>query len=593
LRPLAGGTLEVSGAGPSDRREPRGRAPWLEGGLLALVVFAILAVGGETVRASYHGFLHSTVGEAVMRDGLHPENPYHAGTSLRYYLLYPFLGVLLGRTGIGPLWGFALLSVLAAFLFGPALDALGRAFRLSWSARRAAFLAAVLGLNALGWTGFFFAHGAAAGDPPLYLLRPMTFSSFFFSWDPRIQAFLPKYLNVSSYALAIPFGLWALAEAARVLQADDSPERARPVRALLPAAASLALNPLVGGFAGLCMFFWVAGSLRRLDRGDLLRWLGTGLGAIALSLPLLLPAFQPAPGGELLTGGLSFRGSPLGNVLGPLLLLLPFGLAGLRCFPRPLLVRFLLAVVLAWFLLVRGGLPWQNEYKLARLGAILWALPAGACLAELVRRRRGRLLAAGLILLSLPTTGAAVWAYLEWGLHAPPLPVMTGPDGRLEPDPSAVPGALPRGILLAERHADPRGVLLLDLRQPGSRSGEGSLIQGNVLASAFDHPLVVDDVQTLNDGIPDLGRRRDQAYAIWTGTAVPRTPEDPGQPMDRLAALAGLRAALPARPFLVINFDRFLVVTRILEQQAGARPLARDGGYTLWWLPPLRAGSGS
>jgi hypothetical protein len=73
--------------------------PWIEGGVLALCVLAILALGGEAVRASYHGYLHVAVGEAVVRDGLRPENPYHAGSPLRYYTLYPWLGVMIGRVG--------------------------------------------------------------------------------------------------------------------------------------------------------------------------------------------------------------------------------------------------------------------------------------------------------------------------------------------------------------------------------------------------------------------------------------------------------------------------------------------------------------
>ena len=84
------------------------RVAWAEGALLALAIFFILALGGESVRASYHGYLHTTVGEAVLRDGLLPENPYHAGSPLRYYTLYPTLGVLLGKIGIGPTMGICL-----------------------------------------------------------------------------------------------------------------------------------------------------------------------------------------------------------------------------------------------------------------------------------------------------------------------------------------------------------------------------------------------------------------------------------------------------------------------------------------------------
>ena len=113
------------------------KLPWLEGLLLACLVAGVFVVGGETVRASYHGLLHTAVGEAVWREGFLPENPYHAGESLRYYTLYPWLGVTLGKLFGGPFWGFACLSILAALLFGPAFDALGRSLSLPFGARRA------------------------------------------------------------------------------------------------------------------------------------------------------------------------------------------------------------------------------------------------------------------------------------------------------------------------------------------------------------------------------------------------------------------------------------------------------------------------
>jgi hypothetical protein len=204
------------GARPSWPEADRGgRAPWVEGGILAAAVLAILVLGGDAVRASYHGYLHTAVGEAVLRDGLAPENPYHAGAPLRYYTLYPLLGAAIGRLGIGPLWAFALIDVLAALLLAPALDALGRAFGLSFRARRAAFLAAVLGFNGLGWIGLVGAEDPGRGVPPVYALLPMTFGGARFGWDARLQAFLPKFLNVTSYAIALPPALLALAICAR------------------------------------------------------------------------------------------------------------------------------------------------------------------------------------------------------------------------------------------------------------------------------------------------------------------------------------------------------------------------------------------
>src|SRR6185295_13936790 len=107
-------------------------------------------------------------------------------------------------------------NVLAALLVAPSLDALGRACGLSFVARRAAFLAAVLGFNALGWTGLHISwehamRGIRHVDPPVFRLMPMCFTEHPWGWDARLQAFLPKFLNVSSFAIALPFALWALA----------------------------------------------------------------------------------------------------------------------------------------------------------------------------------------------------------------------------------------------------------------------------------------------------------------------------------------------------------------------------------------------
>ena len=158
---MAASTHSALSATPASPLRERA-APWLEGGALALLVLIVVTLGGDSLRMSYHGSLHATIGEAVLRDGLLPENPYHASEGLNYYLLYPTLGVLLGRIGMGPLWGFALLNLLAGLLLGPALDALGRALGLEFRARRFAFLWMIFGLNGLGWL-----WASAQGSPLL------------------------------------------------------------------------------------------------------------------------------------------------------------------------------------------------------------------------------------------------------------------------------------------------------------------------------------------------------------------------------------------------------------------------------------------
>lgn len=546
--------------------------PWIEGLGLAGVVLVILAAGGDAVRASYHGYTHVAIGEAVLRDGLTPENPYHAGAPLRYYTLYPLVGVLLGRTGIGPLWGFAWLNVLSALLFAPALDALGRALGLSFGARRACFWSAVLGFNGLGWIGTLFAGADSLGRTPVYALAPMTFARESFGWDPRLQAFLPKFLNVSSYALALPFALWALAACAR----PDTPR----VRTALAAGASvglaLALNPLVGGLAGACMAVWIAPALVRADARTRTVWLGAGVFALALAAPFLLPATKPAPTGPQLFGNPPLGGSPFANLVGPALIVLVPGLFGLKLMPSAARWRWCVAAIGAGALVLAGEMPQGNEYKMARLFGLLWALPAGAFFARAIARGGARRYATvALAVACLPTTLCVPRAYLAWGREAGALPLCVE-RGRLVPDPAVVRPPIPPAICAAESRADPRAVVVLAPFRSGAR-GDTGLVQGNPLAPALNHALFVDVPQIHNEGQVDLQERLDCASAVWEG----RTWN--GSPLAPATGLARLRALLPDRALLLLVYDSAAHLAPILMGE-GAEALSRAGGYTLWSL---------
>ncbi len=513
------------------------RWPWIEGALLAACVLLLLALGGESVRASYHGYLHASVGEAVLRDGLLPENPYHAGVSLRYYTLYPVLGVLLGRVCGGALWGFALLDVLAALLLAPALDAFGRCLGLSFRARRASFLVAVLGFNGLGWLGYFVAHGQPFGAPPVYALAPMTLMSESFGWDGRLQAFLPKFLNVSSYAIALPFALWALAAA-------------RPRASWIPLGLALALNPIVGGFAAVVLAAWRLAELRALGRRGTLAWILAGLAAALLALPFLLPSFVPAPRGPSLTGNPALGGSRLANLLGPQHLVLLPALLGLCALARRERVRLLVPIVLAAVLVLVGEMPQSNEYKMARLLGLVLALPAGAWIATL--SARGRIACAALGLATLPTAGAVARAYLAYGEQSrlPPLERVLAPE-----------------LAALEARADRRAVLLLATPEELARATRG-LVQGNPLAPLLHHPLCVDRPQIHNEGQPDLAERLADFDAF----------EQRGD----AAALERLRQRLRSRPLLVLLPS---APAAACLRAAGAQEL----GSGAWMLPALAA----
>lgn len=546
-------------------RDRPGIAPWIEGAVLALVVLAILAFGGDVVRASYHGCLHASIGEAVLRGGLSPENPYHAGAPLRYYTLYPLLGAWIGRLGCGPFWGFALLDVLAALLIAPALDALGRALGLSFTARRACFLAAVLGFNGLGWIGFLVSSGDPLGSPPVYALIPMTLGREAFGWDARLQAFLPKFLNVSSFALALPFALWALSACAGIRR--DRPGRSFALVSFA-LAASLALNPLVGGFAAVCAGTWLLPEFLGATARVRVAWALSLLAAVLLAVPFLVPATHLAPRGTSLIGAVALGGLPASNLLGPLLLLLVPGVHGLRRMPAGARNRFLIAAALAAAVVLAGEMPQGNEYKMSRLSGLLWAVPAGACAAHALSQPGWkRRVPIGLALLALPTTIAVPWAYLAWSAHAASLPLVVE-DGRLAPRETAL-----RPLFDAEARADPRAVVLMPPSFPGAMAADG-LVQGNALAPALRHALFADLPQIHNDRHEDLGTRLALLESLY-GVESDLPPAK---------ALADARAQVAGRPILVFDDGLGAITARVL-QEAGASELARSGDLALWSLP--------
>ena len=549
--------------------------PWLEGVLLALAAGALLVLGGETVRASYHGLLHATAGQAVWREGLRPENPWHAGTALRYYTLYPAAGVGLGRLAGGALAGFALLNILAALLFPPALDRLGHALGLGRRERRWAFLAAVLGFNGFGWLGWFLVEGPGLGAAPVFSLAPLSLHGSSLGWDARLQAFLPKYLNVSGFALALPFALGLLA---RALEAEATV--ARGLRGGLgtgfAAGVALAWNPLVGGLSALAAALVLASAWWRSPcRAAFL--LGTLPGPL-LALPFLLPLLAPPPGGESLVRDLAVAGHPLADLLGPLLWLLPPGLAGLVLLEPGRRRRLLLLLAVLAGVVLAGSLPWANEYKAARLGGVLWALPAGLALARLrASRRPGRPLPVLLLLLALPTTLLTAAAYLAWGAQASPPPVRSTAAGFLP----RLPGIWPEAFRRAE-DGEEDAVWLLHPGQPGSRI-PGGVVQGNALAPLLHHPLYVDEPQIHNDAQPDLARRLDEVEVFFEVSSV--TPWSEERPASREEALDAIRRRVAPRPLLVVTRPEMAGAVRSL-QLAGARRLAHEEGLSLWRLPP-------
>jgi hypothetical protein len=369
---------------------------------------------------------------------------------------------------------------------------------------------------------------------------------------------------VSSYALALPFALAALSACA---SARERRSAASYVLVALGLACSLALNPLVGGFAGVCAALWLVPELLTGTWRARFSWGGAAAGAALLALPFLLPATNLAPRGASMTGDVALGGHPVSNLLGPLVLLALPAALGLRILPSHARNRFLVVAVLAAGCVLAGEMPQGNEYKMARLSGLVWALPAGAWASRaLARCGAGRFAVAGLVLLSLPTTIAVPWAYLAYGARAPALPLAIE-DGRLAPRVAGV-----RFLFEAEASEDPRSVVVMPPSFPGAMAAPG-LVQGNALAPALRHALFADLPQIHNDRNEDLARRLELLEAVYGIESA----------LEPSTALARMRSEVVGRPLLVFDDGLAAEPARSLSQ-AGAKVVARSGDLALWSL---------
>ncbi len=555
-------------------------APWLEGACLALVVMVVVTMGGDAVRTSYHGYLHTTLGEAVLRDGLLPENPYHANVPLHYYTLYPTLGVLLGRLGMGPLWGFAVLNMFAALLMGPALDALGRRLHLGFAARRAAFVAMVFGFNAMGWWWGHSGPPLADGAMPLLVLLDWTHPFSSFQWDARLQAFLPKFFNVSSFALSLPFALFALAD-------NLGSRRKEILRCGILAGATLAINPLVGAWVALLVAAQKLGHWRQSleNLGSLL--LAAFL-ALALSVPFLLPLLRPtAESGGDLVGHFPYAGDGAwANLLGPLLLL---WLGGLLAWPklapaarRPLAFAVGLAALFSFL-----SLPWNNEYKFPRMAGIFLSLPCGVVLASCWKNLWGKLLLVVLAALCIPSFFYSLQAYAHWdgGEHRVLDHVA---DGRLATSTEAQQQSWPLQLATVENDLPEEAVLLFHPWHPGARGG-GLGAQGHQLAPALHHALFVDNPQIHNSALADLRPRLDASFAVWEERRWPQKAQQKTEPYDPAQALRFILATIAPRPLAVVSLVSHQASAQLFVQFGGEKR-AEENGMALWWISQPEAG---
>jgi hypothetical protein len=560
-------------------------APLLEGGLLALLVLMVLTLGGETVRTGHEGYLHAALGEAVQRDGLVPESPWHAGTRAEDATLHSLLVTTIGDLGVGPLWAIALLAVLGAALFPPALDSLGKVLGLNTTARRLVFLVALLGFNGLGWLGALPADGgglkaAMAVDggylPPLPLLSllPMTFPDTAFAWDGRLAAFLPALLESGPFALALPFLLLALAWGLRTR--TDA-----PWRAALCAGLALALEPRLG----VCAVLLLAVAWGARMRSGKIAPAAAGrsiLLTLAVALPFLLPVLMPqAHGPDLRAEPLYALHGGWSDLFGPLLLVLPAGLCGLALCEAGRR-RTLLVALVPLSLAAMAGFGRTDGVELSRLAALAWAFPAGMAAAALARRPLGAIVVAALLLICLPTSVRAFQAYRYWDASSPlPLSVEGGALALVEDRVAA----WPPQVAAAEAELEADAVLVFHPRHPATRVAGALSSLGNALAPLLHHSLYVDLPHAANARAADLETRLDRAHALWEGRGWSLGPDDVAPLLTPDAALAGMRAEFPGRGLAIVSVTSHGASAQLFRQSGGSL-LAEQQGTSLWWFPP-------
>lgn len=350
--------------------------------LTALVTFGVgwIVLGGNAVRLSHHGLLHSAIALASDR-ALPPGNPWMAGAPLAYYWAYHVLGAFLARAlWVAPtvalaytnLWAAAL-CVLATWLCLAQL--LGRARYEFW-----ALLLSLGGLNLLG--GYALLTGGAWPEAPREageLLAQLR--SFLVGgpegqprFDPRLASAFSKFGNLSSYPAALALGLVGLVAA---LQALGSGGRLWRHLAAACLGASLVLNPLVGA-----PWILLVATAALFDSGPLAARFKLPLALLLWSLPgvwLLRLAAQEFSGP---TVTLTFGWERLVRTLWPVLLWLPLALLGAWAVlfgpepERPRRGRAWLLLGLGFAPLVVAAvvtLPYENEYKFVRAAA--WTLP--------------------------------------------------------------------------------------------------------------------------------------------------------------------------------------------------------------------------
>ncbi len=549
--------------------------PWLATAIgLALVVITLWPMfESKRVRASIHGFLHSSLMYSVIDHGVPPENPFFADHPVRYYWSWHAGTAASCALGdVTPITAFAATNVAALLAFLLLLGALARDLLPRAGVAPLGVLLGYLGLNPFGAVAYAISErklgydDVAKGEDPLavlqYLKLPMD------GGDTRVSATLTKFLNVSSFpaAFALTIGAWWLVP--RIAAAPSVPSFLLGVVVM---GGAIALSPITGLTAGASLgaAAVLLALLARKDPAERKRAVTVAamlVVALVIGMPFALIGGGDSEG-NVNAAPTAVKAVRLVENLGPMLLIaLPAlwlhwrrGSLGTRILAGSIPVL----LALAWAV----GFAVESEYKLVRIAAPLLGVFAAESLARLWQKRRALgIAAAALVVLGcIPTNAIAWWAYVR---HAEARLPYHG-DGMIEVlDEDVLPiGEMYRWI---RDNTPDDAVIVADVfRNPHNFAGPQ---HGDEVPPLTHRPVFTDQIYYMNDYEPDVGPRTQLVKRMFAG--------EPLQQQDKV-----LLERLKRPVFVLIHKRKPAETTKIVEaiERSGLfKSVHKAGGAILY-----------
>lgn len=546
--------------------------------LLLAIAFAI-TLSSTRMQLSYHGMFHSAYVYGFLNGRAVPENVTLPGTPANFY--WPYHAAV------------ALLSVLAR-VPPPLTATLLNAVCLASCIALAGYLAGDLKQGSANWPLSTLAVVALfAGNPAGVVAATVAGANvtepYVAGGDPRLWSLFEKFINFSSFPLAVMLFLAALATSVRLLKRWRTalawllalevlgllavhPTTAVFVVAVLPPALILAFA--VGRRAADSSPDGRSGETQRPKSSRARRLATALLAAVVLTtgpavVRWLAAAAEALPRGALLTVPNDYALEIALVVLAPLA---PIFLAGtwrgLRARHGPT-VLVSAACLLGLGLAAVVTLPEDNEYKFVALATVTGALVVATTLDSWVRRARLRFVShlfLTLVLANLAWVDVVRWqhpwradrSFARQGRHVV----------ALEPSKEEFPDA-PLGDVFAwtRRTTPPDTVLVV----PVNLKDASSLY---VLSERLPYVVAASMVSC---GLSTLERRISHVRTLYSASATPA---------QRRGALAAVRAELPGRPLILVMPDSVAARFRGDDPGAGAPLLFRGETATAYAITP-------